>query len=139
MVLETNVAARWIVARLKASVALTNLVGDRISDWPAPQGQSGPYVVFQMQSALDTYLVGNHRTFMNATYLVWGGMQTRSYAGQLGQVADAIDTALHDQSGTVAGGLVVACRRERIEMQVDPDEPSWRFYGGLYRVLAQVT
>lgn len=143
MALEPNVAAGWIYAKLTGSAALTALVGGavapRITDAPAPQGQASPYVTYQNQTGLPLRVVGGIRIWSNLTYLVWGTMQTRSYAGTLGQIAEAIDDALDDQAGVVASGEVYVCRLVEHRQQVDPDESSWRSYGGLYRIYAKAS
>jgi hypothetical protein len=137
--LEDSVAARWILDKLTASAALTALVGTKISDDHQPQGSTGPYVVYQMQASDDKTALGGIRVYTDMDWLVRGYMQTRSYAGTLGQIAEAIDAALNNQTGAATGGHIYTCRRVEPRRQVDPDDPSWRFRGGLYRLFAQAT
>lgn len=137
MPLEPNIAATWLYQQLTGSAALTALVGTRISDWPAPQGQASPYVVFQFQTGTPVSVTGGTIIFSDMLFFIRGVAQTRSYGGTLGQIAAAIRDALHLQSGSVAGGVVIGCTREEDRLFPDPDDPGWRHYGALYRLEAQ--
>lgn len=141
MATEDSIAAAWILAKLTGSVALTAIVGTRISDWPAPQGYpvGAPYVVYRLLAGIDLDVLGGQRVWTNMVWMVRVYAETRSFAGTLGQAWEAIDAALQLATGTPTGGIVYVCKREGVERDVDPDTPGWRYRGGRYRVIAQVT
>jgi hypothetical protein len=141
-VAELWIADQWIFQTLKNDTTLANLVGGtaspRIYADIAPADAAAPYIVFQNQSAVDSQGIGAIRIMVDALYVVRGIAPTDTFGGALAQIADRVDTLLHDVAGTAGGGNIVASVREAPFRLTEPrDGKVWRHLGGIYRIYAQ--
>jgi hypothetical protein len=116
-------------------LAAADVAGDRIHSGSAPAGTAQPYVVIQVQSSgNDLYTVGAYRVWADPLFIVKAVAKTGSWS-TLTATADAIDAALHDKEGTVSGGTIYECIRERPFSLIENDEGvEYRHLGGFYRV-----
>ncbi len=124
-------AERFIYDLLVAAT----VAGGRVYSGVAPDGAAEPYVVMQVQSpGNDLYTVGAYRVWTDPLFIVKAVAKTRSWS-TLTATADAIDLALHDKEGTVTGGTIYECLRERaFSLIEDVEGVQYRHLGGFYRV-----
>lgn len=133
---EGVIVDRWLYARLTGDATLMGLVTG-VYAMPVPPGKALPYVVFQEQSTRDIRGVGPARIGVDGTWLVRGVAETAGYGGALEQIADRIDVLLQASSGTVSGGMVWACVRQRPFRLVESTQNGqYRHMGGIYQILA---
>ena len=152
---EPVAADQWIYSALKADSALTALIGGasspRIYNELAPQGNGTttapvyPYVIYQMQSAIDVMWVGPRRVWSNMLYLVKGIQETSSYGGSLLTIVERIDEVLHakpDPGGpaaTNAYGVIWACVGEQpFRLPEVVNGRNFRHFGRIYRIYASM-
>ena len=129
---ETPRAENWLFLTLAAAIP-TVIAYSTI----APEGVAQPFIVYSQQSPSDLMGVGPARIWASFLYLVKVSGQINSYL-PLKATADAIDTALHGASGTVADGAILDCIRERPFSLVEvTNGVEWRHLGGLYRLKVQ--
>ena len=134
---ETSVIEEFIADVCASSAAITGEVGTRIYSELAPASAVYPFIVYQIQSSTDTYVVGPNRLLVDAEILVRGISAVSSYA-PLKPLAVAIDSAFDGATGTVDGAEVSVIRRLRpFSMLEEYEHGQIRHLGGLYRVWAQ--
>lgn len=142
---ELSVAATWIYETLAGDATLVALIasapgrpGDPgIYDEKAEQGAAFPLVLFQDNNPEDVLGVGARRLMQSGEWLVRVVGQTRSYES-LVTIADRIDTLLHLQDGSVSGGAVEGCHRERpYRLAYDVEGVEYREMGGFYYLYAK--
>lgn len=85
---------------LAAAAGVTALVGTRIYRQSAPQGATLPYLVYQWQGGGDD----NWTPTESKSYVYSVRAVSEVSNDQAGDVAEAVHTALHKQTLTVAGG-----------------------------------
>lgn len=129
-----------IKARLSSTVAVTDIVGDRI--WPdlAPQNAEYPFIVFQQQVTTDVVGVGPRaRIMVNAEWIVRGVSEISTYGG-LKALARAIDGALEGLTLDAIDGYVFACvRQNEYRMTEQHEGRTIRHLGGQFKLQAQTT
>jgi hypothetical protein len=129
---ETPRAETWLFQTLAAAIPTVTAYSTI-----APEGAAQPFIIFQQQATSDLMGVGPARIWASLLYLVKVSGQTTTFA-PLRATADAIDAALHAASGTVVGGTVLICTRERAFSLVEvPNGVEWRHLGGTFRLLIQ--
>lgn len=146
---EPVAADQWIYSTLRADAQLAALIGGatpRIYIDQAPQGLTNgvfPYVLLQLQSAIDVMWVGPRRVWSNMLYLVRGVHETGQYTGPLLRIAERIDIDLHatpPPSGppvTNAYGIVWACTGEQpFRLPEVVNGRNFRHFGRIYRIYA---
>lgn len=148
---ESVAADQWILSTLKADSALTNLIGGaakpRIYIDQAPQGNNTtpiyPYVLLQMQSAVDLMWVGPRRVWSDMLYLVRGVHETGEYTGTLLTIGERIDEVLHakpDPGGPAAVnayGIIWTCVGEQLfRLPEVQNGRNFRHFGHIYRIRA---
>jgi len=144
---EPVAADQWIYSTLKADTALTALIGGaanpRIYNEQAPQngtnGPTYPFVIYQMQSAVDLMWVGPRRVWSDMLYLVRGVAETSSYGGSLLTIAERIDEDLHaTPNGTSnAYGVIWVCVGEQpFRLPEVEGGRNFRHFGRIYRIYA---
>lgn len=143
---ELSVAATWIYETLAGDSTLVAAIASApgrdepgIYDEKAEQGATFPHVIFQDNGPDDVLGVGARRLIQSGEWLVRVVGQTRSYES-LVTIADRIDTLLHLQDGSVSGGAVEGCHRERpFRMAYDVEGKPYREMGGFYHLYAKET
>lgn len=150
---ETDICASYLASTMAADTAGAGsldvlaaalvpsapLITQRIYDSLADQEQDVyPVVVFSMQAALDDLALNNaKRVWASYLFQVKVIGKNHSYA-QLSPIASRIDTLIHRGAGTVTGGAVIACTRDRTVRYPEPtDGVIYRHLGGVYRLIAQ--
>lgn len=135
---EPTAADRWVYTKLTADATLTPLIGTRVFGEIAPQGTAMPYIVFQMQSAVDLRIVGPYTVWSNMLYVVRGIAETNSFGGNLGTIDNRITAVLHNTSGSNVDGLIYVCVRvQPFRLTEIVDGRSIRHAGGIFRILAK--
>lgn len=136
---ETTLAERWLHTTLSADSALAAVVAGRIYSYQAAARAALPYVVFHLQSGgQDIAVVGAHRVWADLLYAVKAVAEGESFGGGVETAAGRIDALLHRGSGTVTGGKVLMCVRERPLAYVEnAGDRRFQHLGGLYRVWVQ--
>lgn len=114
---ETARARSWVVSVLKDDTTLAPLIGGgsaaRIYNGVAPAAASYPFVVMQLLSGgTDLMAVGAIRIWADMLWLI-KAVTKGSSTGPLEPIVDRIDALLHAASGTVSGGIIWSCVRER--------------------------
>lgn len=131
--MELQEFAQWLHDRLTSDATLMAAVPGGVHESVAPEGTAEPWVVFQLVSNRDVNAVGQTRVVTQCDWDVKAIAEASSYAG-LADIADAIDTLLHD----VTDGVVVSCHRvSTIRYSEKASGTEYRHVGGTYRV--QVT
>lgn len=104
----------------------------------APEGMPYPFVrIDNLSPGNDTRVLNGDHVATNTLWLVktvTGGSDTTPIEA----MSTAIHTALHHTSGSISGGLVLDCWRERPHIRQEVEDGA--FYtnlGGEYRVLIQ--
>lgn len=143
---EPAITRRWLWATLEPTVRAAGLV-DRINGVQrtrlfygvAPTDAGYPFVTFDMLSpGADLVVLGGTRVWSNMLWRVDVVTQSGS-TGAIEGVVNQIDALLHNQRGSVTGGVVLDCIREvPDERNVDEGGVQYVFSGGLYRIKAQV-
>lgn len=102
----------------------------------APQGSVEPYVVFQQQAGTDSYTF-TARDGRSLVYLVKA--VDRAPSGlRAAQMAERVETLLHDKPLTLSGWSTLRLRRESDVEYVEVDNGViYQHYGALYRVDVQ--
>lgn len=133
---------RFIRGQLAADTTLAAAIGGtaspRIYESQAPQGAALPYVVFSpITWGEDVAEHAHYRIMQTWLYQVVGHVEN-DFA-QLETIANRIDAALDRTSGTVTGGTVLFCAREREIVPPPTNEAGivFRQAGGEYRLTVQ--
>lgn len=128
---------KWLYGVLSGDATLTGLVGARIHAYQAPEGTAFPFVLYSFQGGADVAVVGGIRIFNRGVYQV-KAVGKGDTMGALQSIADRIDTLLQGASGSVTGGIILACVREQPLAYAEIDNRiQYRHLGGLYRILVQ--
>lgn len=147
---ETAVSDSWVRAQLLATTSVTDIVGTganaRIFLDVAPASfQSNPeypFIVYQVQSAIDYRVVGTYRVWADTLYIV-KGINAGADFGTLAPLAEAIDEALTSDSGgavsSPAGEVFMCVREETFRLSETEEGKTFRHLGGLYRLYARGT
>lgn len=141
--IELGLIDDWLHDRLAGDAALVALLGgeERIYADIAPTDAKYPLVVFQMTGdPMDVMVHNDIRIMCEAPYMVKAIDEGMSYA-RAQQIADRIDFLLTRASGSVAGGRIEFCVREkpiRYPEQSD-DGREYRHLGGEYNIRAQAS
>ena len=146
---EPFAADQWIYSTLKADATLTALIGGatspRIYSDLAPQGPPLPvlpYVIYQMQSAVNLMIVGPRSFWANMTYIVKGVNETLSYGGPLLTIAERIIADLHATPNGAANayGIIWTCvLDDHFRMPEVTAGRNFRHSGGRFRIYASKT
>lgn len=135
---EIVTAEAWIRSTLLAATppaAIGGPAAPRVYSHIVPAGVSLPAVVYQMQSAEeDLTVINRHRVWASLVYVVKVIAACGAWE-DVDAVAAWMDAALHNGSGSYAGGVVCACTRERPFSFVETDgDMQYRHLGGIYRL-----
>lgn len=136
---ELVAAERWLFSTLTGDATLTGIVGSRVYGHVVPPTAARPYVFYTKAAAADDYLTMEaNRIWANFVYAVRIVNKTESYVS-LEAGADAIEAALHRESGSNVSGVIVACVRQAPFdlIEIDQDGSQLRGLGGLYRLFVQ--
>lgn len=122
----------WLKSQIEAGTALT-AYADLI-----PAEQALPAVRFQVQGRHDVRGVGTHRIITEVQWLVVVTKQGFGVA-DLVPLADAVDQALHEQSGATSTIRVLSCMRLEPFSLLEPEDTGvyYRHAGGLYQTQSQ--
>ena len=132
---ESVAADQWIYNRLSADAELVALVGGRIRNERPRDDDAFPVVVFQALSPGVDVLARTTRVMTDMVYQVKVISRVSSYV-PLDPIVARIDAALHEQSGSVPGLIVVGCWREGVIRYPEiADGVEYRHYGGRFRLL----
>jgi hypothetical protein len=117
-------------------------VAQRARVWSdvAPQGAPFPYIITQLQSAVDVVATGPYRVMVNTTYLVKGIAQGQIYSLPLQQIANRSDALLQAQQAdsVQGGGRIVSCVRQRpFRLTEASNGVQYRQLGGIYDINVQ--
>lgn len=134
---EVVLVDKWLASVLGADATLSGLVGSRIYSYLAPNGSVFPFIIYAYQGSIDVIAIGGIRIMNNGVYQVKSVGQSNSMVAQEA-IANRIDTLLHGKTGTVAGGIVLACVREQPIAYVENlNGLRYNHLGGLYRTIVQ--
>jgi len=134
---ELSLIDDWLDTTLKGDAAVASYVGTRVYPDVAPITAAYPFIVFQHQSSSDTKIVGSQRILVEALYVVKVTAQGDDFTA-LRPVAEAVDSALDRSYGTISGGSILICTRERpFRMAEVSDGKTYRHLGGEYRIHVQ--
>ena len=136
---ETYLAEQFIYGKLAASASVHTYCADRIYLGRAPQTATLPWpaIIFQYMGGSDTTTTNRTRALTDMVYLIKVIDQCESYTGTVSNVADYIDLALHQVTGTVGSGTIILCDREAPFQMSEYDQASNKSYlhlGGIYRL-----
>lgn len=132
---ETLAVDRWIYDTLTNDGTLMALCPGGVHEQPAPLDVKGLFVVFAVQTALDTTGLGAARILTSGVWqirVVGENVPTST----LGPAAARIDQLLQGQRGSNADGRIYGCVRTgplRLPAEVS-DGRIIRSLGGLYRI-----
>lgn len=136
---EALTVDRWLYAKLTADATLMSKV-TAVHSYPIPDNATLPYVLMQEQSVSDIRGVGPYRIGVSGLWLVRVVARAVGWGGNLEAAADRIDAVLQAASGSVTGGVVWACVRERPFRLVETTQSGqFRHCGGVYRIWASDT
>lgn len=134
---ESDAAEQWLYATLSGDSTLTALLASPTAIYAevAPEGAAFPCVVYAQMAATDVMVVGAHRIFTNALYLVKAVGQGASY-GPLKAIAARVDALLHrGAAAATADGTTWGSYRERpFRLAEVSNGIQYRSSGGLYRL-----
>jgi hypothetical protein len=124
--------AEWIRGRIEADTSL-QAYADII-----PADVNLPACRFQVQARHDVRGVGTHRIITQCDWLVVVTRKGHEIA-PLVPLADALDTALHDHTGSTSTIQVLSCTRVEPFTLLEPQDSGtyYRHAGGLYRIQSQ--
>lgn len=105
------IANTWLAVTLKATAAVSTLVGTRVHDSDIPPGSLYPVVLFEQLDSTPAITHDGIWVLTTLTYRVRGIVTDQSAATVAGTLAAAIVTAIHRQGGTAAGGTVWECQK----------------------------
>lgn len=128
-------AEKWMVARLLAQPEVTAIVADRIVSHVVRDEDVYPLVLITMASTAENMTTLEGRVIWSPlVYAVRIVDRVESYE-DLEAGADAINLALHRQSGSNDSGEVVSCLYQApfAKIELDRDGAEMRSLGGLYR------
>lgn len=113
-----------LYAQLKATAALTAVVGDSIYPAPAPQDAGNPYVTYQQISGPPDHLMGADSGQIDARFDIgaWGASHQNAL-----DAAVQVRKALQDFSGSL-GGLVTVPRvlfEDQMDLPYDFEGKTW--------------
>lgn len=137
---ETTIVDAWLDQVLGSDTTLAGLATGGCWDTLADESAAFPYVVWQLQAGRDVGGIGPAtRIMVNGLWLVRGVDRSPSQTA-VKPIAERVDALLHAASGSVTGGLVVACVREEPYkfLEVTDGVMYWHL-GGMYRIWAQAT
>lgn len=129
-----DVVDRFLMETLAGDLALSTLVGGRITGDEFPAEWANPLVHFDMSSTRDLIGVGGTRIGVHAVYLVKVIGEGSSYA-PLRPIAARIDALLHDVNATRAYGTITCHRESVVRYGEALGGVRYRHLGGLYRIL----
>jgi|SRR5215813_14687640 len=145
---EEALIAEFLYSKLNVSSVTTALGGfARIYDTEVPQNPlTGdtvlyPCVVYQLQSAIDTYGVGGVRIFVRPIWTVKVIVDDQTYK-QAGVIFSKVDAAIQNQHSTVTNGEVYSCTRESDGIRYPEPKLGGGYYrhrGAMYRIEARAT
>lgn len=147
VIVESQEAAKWIVATLTADPTLSATfwtgTAAKVYNRVAPPGTTGKYIVFQLQAGpRDLYAAGrsaggssNFRVASELVYVVKVVMQTEDF-GDIEGDYQAVDNLLSNATGSTAVARIDSMRAGAFEL-VETDGPNqeWRHLGGVYRLI----
>lgn len=134
---EIVLVDKWLAGLLGNDVALAEMVNARIFSYLAPAGTIFPFVLYAYQGSSDVIAVGGYRILNSGVYQVKGVVKGDSMVAAEA-IANRIDMLLTRATGTVVGGIVLACVRERpIAYPEISDGLRYNHLGGLYRIQVQ--
>jgi hypothetical protein len=130
---ETLIIDEWLTESL---AGITGVTG--VYEGLAPVDAPYPFIVFQYQSSYDATGMGpSARIMIDADYIVRVITESASFA-DMETIAEAIDTAIEGQSGSVTGGVVLGVARKEQYRDVEQyQNQTIRHLGGRYRIVAQ--
>ena len=102
-----------------------------VSDTLALQATNLPYIIFQIQDSLDTYLFGT-KSGESADYLVKVVSNRQTPSAQAYGIYDHLHEVLQDAPLSIAGSYPMRVRRRSRLGYQDPDK-FWHV-GGVYRI-----
>jgi hypothetical protein len=122
---------------MAADTALQALVSGRVYSYLAPTGTLFPFVSYNFQGGADVMAVGAIRV-MNAGMYQIKAITEASGMATAEPIANRIDALFHHTTGTVTGGIILACHREQPIAYVENTNGLRRNHvGGLYRIYIQ--
>lgn len=127
----------WLHGKLSVDATLTAAVSTRIYSYLAPSGTTFPFVVYAFQGGADVSAIGAIRIMNSGLYQVKAVGQGNSMVA-VEAIANRIDALLHGVTGTVSGGVILACVREQPLAYVENSNGiRYNHLGGLYRIFIQ--
>jgi hypothetical protein len=134
---ETARARSWLWQTITGDTQVAAAIGNRLYLGNGPVGAAYPFGVLQLLSGTDLMGVGPARIWVDMLWLVKIIAKGTSTA-PIEPVVDRIDALLHAKSGTVAGGVIVECHRERpFELPTVEGGVSYVQLGAEWRLKAQ--
>lgn len=133
---ESAKVEQWLYSMLTSDQELTDLVGDKVFAYVAPEDVDCPFVVYNLISALDYRTLGPYRYMVNLLYQVKcidkGFGLVRAH-----QIADRIDEVLEGANGTVDSIQIATCYRDGSVAYTEVDDKNnvYRHVGGMYRIV----
>ena len=135
--IETIYADQWLYSKLTDDATLAGLIGARVYSYMAPLGATLPAIIYAYQGGVDVTEVANYRIFNSGLYQVKAVGQGESMVA-IATIAHRIDEVLHRASGSVTGGAILACVRERpLSYPEFTNGVRYNHLGGIYRILVQ--
>lgn len=136
--MSANAVTAALYSKLSSDGTLTGMLAGTTAVYQgvAPAGAATPFVVFDTQAAVDTYVLGGRAT-EDYLFLVKAITKGRS-AARAGTIADRVDAVLTDGTLSVSGQNHLYLRREgqiRYE-EIDQGDTYWHV-GGQFRIVVQ--
>lgn len=134
---ESAIALEWLYTTLSNDNALTSYAPGGVWRALAPDGTITPFVIISYQSGMDVLSMNAYRLMSDLLFQV-KIVGPALITSQLFNAANEVDAVLKRASGTVDGGIVLACFRES-PLQTDEivNGEQWSNIGGLYRTIVQ--
>jgi hypothetical protein len=134
---EAAEAYEFLEAKLSGDATLLGYLGSGASSlYPdlAPPGVATPYVLFSMQSEVDSLTATAVRILARPLFQV-KAVGPANQRAAIRNAANRIDTLLARTSGTTTNAIIEACWRDgAINIPEVVDGALWTSLGGLYRL-----
>ena len=134
--MNINAVKTGLYNALTGSTSLAALASGGVFDKLAPQGVTGPYVIFQKVSGVPTFTF-TARAYDTNSFLVKAVDENPS-ALRAGSISELIDAALTDQAITFTTGSLMVCRRSSdVDYVENADGRTYQHVGAIYTVGVQ--
>lgn len=144
MATESSIIASWLQSVLSADTGaggVAALATGGIHEWRDPTGNAAyPKVIYRRQGGGYLQTVNGTIVALDGRYAVYGVWRVPSFGGTLETIASRLRALLHKQTGTIAGGLILASIAiEPLELASVQNGVETRMLGDLYRIHGQAT